>query len=245
MRPVVLTIGGFDPSAGAGVLADIKTFEQHQVYGLAVNTANTVQNEDEFESVNWLNEDLIYEQLEVLQRRYVIVGVKFGLVPSFNFISKVLDNWKAQKPIVVWDPILSISAGYDLKHEISVAKNLYSKINVITPNREEMCQLANSSNAEISALLTSELTTVYLKGGHLLSSNKLGTDIVYSNGKLEISIEPTTSEISSKHGSGCILSASLLANLAKGMNIKDAATTTKYYIDQRLSSNRSLLAYHN
>ena len=52
-RPFVLTIAGFDPSAGAGVLADIKTFEQHQVYGFAINTGNTIQTENDFSEMQW------------------------------------------------------------------------------------------------------------------------------------------------------------------------------------------------
>ena len=58
-RPVVLCVGGFDPSSGAGVLADIKTFEQHKVIGVSATTSITIQNENEFEKVYWLTEKQI------------------------------------------------------------------------------------------------------------------------------------------------------------------------------------------
>ena len=62
----ILTIAGFDPSGGAGILADIKTFEQHKCIGMGVQTANTIQTENEFLSVNWIDENVVLKQLEML-----------------------------------------------------------------------------------------------------------------------------------------------------------------------------------
>ena len=69
----ILTIAGFDPSGGAGILADVKTFEQNKCIGMAVQTANTIQTEDEFLSVNWVNEDIVIKQLEKLLIKYTFV----------------------------------------------------------------------------------------------------------------------------------------------------------------------------
>ena len=69
-RPIVVSIAGFDPSSGAGILADIKTFEQHQVYGLGVLTANTIQSDEKVMQVEWIPVEKIKEQLQVLLDRW-------------------------------------------------------------------------------------------------------------------------------------------------------------------------------
>src|SRR5665648_1205489 len=69
-RPIVMSIAGFDPCGGAGILADIKTFEQHNVYGLAINTAQTVQTENDFISIRWETEDNILKALETMLAHY-------------------------------------------------------------------------------------------------------------------------------------------------------------------------------
>jgi len=82
IRPFVLTIAGFDPSGGAGVLADVKTVEQHQVYGLAIITGNTIQTENEFLKMEWIPIDFVLESIEILFNKYEIKAVKIGIVPS-------------------------------------------------------------------------------------------------------------------------------------------------------------------
>ena len=75
-RPFVLTIAGFDPSGGAGVLADIKTFEQHHVYGFAVNVGNTIQTEKEFFEMHWTDQAFVLRSLDKLFENYSIKAVK-------------------------------------------------------------------------------------------------------------------------------------------------------------------------
>lgn len=65
-RPFVLSIAGFDPTGGAGILADVKTFEQHEVYGLAIITGNTLQTDDEFYKMEWTSIDFILESITIL-----------------------------------------------------------------------------------------------------------------------------------------------------------------------------------
>ena len=82
VRPYCLTIAGFDPSGGAGILADCKTFEQNKTQGLAVITANTLQTEDSFKRVDWMTDEIILEQLNLLLDRYKIRFIKIGLIVS-------------------------------------------------------------------------------------------------------------------------------------------------------------------
>ena len=71
-RPFVVSIAGFDPSAGAGVLADVKTFEQHQVYGFAISTANTIQTENEFVAIQWTDLDFVLQSVQTIFNYYYI-----------------------------------------------------------------------------------------------------------------------------------------------------------------------------
>ena len=113
VRPYCLTIAGFDPSGGAGVLADIKTFEQNKVQGLAVITANTIQTEDSFEKINWIEESMVVDQLMTLLNRYEIKFVKIGLIQSGEFLEKIISLLIEKQPNVtfVWDPILRATSG--------------------------------------------------------------------------------------------------------------------------------------
>ena len=88
-RPIVLSIAGFDPCGGAGVLADIKTMEKHQCLGMAVNTAITKQTEDKFISVNWFSGDDIINHIKPLLAKYKIDFVKIGIVENLNTLCEI------------------------------------------------------------------------------------------------------------------------------------------------------------
>ena len=99
-RPMVLSIAGFDPSGGAGILADIKCFEEHEVYGLAANTANTWQNESQFEGLNWTSERDLKNQIRLLWLKYIPEFVKIGLVSSLKSLEETLASaWKWEKKV--------------------------------------------------------------------------------------------------------------------------------------------------
>ena len=103
----VLTIAGFDPSAGAGILADIKAFQQCGVSGQAVCTALTVQNENLFVKPGWIPWMQIKEQLDVLYKEYNFNYIKIGLVENAKILEKILKyiRRKNSKAFIIWDPI--------------------------------------------------------------------------------------------------------------------------------------------
>lgn len=90
-RPIVLSIAGFDPSGGAGLLADIKTIESHKVYGLGVLTCSTLQNELVFKEINWLETAYIKNQIKLLHQVSKIEVVKIGLVKSLKSLKRSLN----------------------------------------------------------------------------------------------------------------------------------------------------------
>lgn len=245
-RPFVLTIAGFDPTAGAGILADIKTFEQHRVYGFAVNTGNTIQTENGFFKLNWTELDFVLESLEKMFQNHSIQAVKIGIVPSLDYLKEIVFRIKKLSPVtkIVWDTVLKSSTDFNfLKIENqAVLIEILKKMDLITPNFNEILQVSSKGiNAETSAILLSKYCPVLLKGGHNL--NELGIDFLYLENEF-IRIASNVNSVYEKHGSGCVLSSAITANLALGQDLKLACINAKKYIETYLLSNKTKLGYH-
>lgn len=243
-RVKILTIAGFDPSGGAGILADIKTFEAFKCLGFAINTANTIQNEVEFITPYWVNENQVFEQLKILLKLHQYEYVKIGLIPSISFLIKIISTLNTQYtvPKIIWDPILSASAGFDFQHNLSELKEVLTSVYVITPNWQEVKQLSGNEDAKKGAEELSQFTNVYLKGGH--NEEELGKDYLFFEGKIYPLNTKNKKPIYSKHGSGCVFSSALTANLANGYPMLKAALRSKRYIEKYLSSSKELLGFH-
>jgi len=241
----ILTIAGFDPSGGAGILADIKTFEQYKCIGMGVQTANTVQTEDEFLSVNWVDEQIVISQLELLLSKYKFSYVKIGLIPSLDFLQKVVSilftNNRHTK--LIWDPILSASAGFDFKHNLNTLESVLNKVYLITPNWNEVKILSKNDDAINGAKFLSQFTQVILKGGH--NESNLGKDYLVQN-SLQKGFNPkkTVKPIYAKHGSGCVFSSAITANLQQGYPLHKSILKSKRYMEGFLSSNKTLIGKH-
>lgn len=245
-RPVVVSIAGFDPSGGAGVLADVKTLEQLHCLGMAALTATTIQTEDLFVAVTWQSIDIIKAQLQPLLDRYEVQVVKIGIIEDYKVLHELvywlLANNKQLR--IVWDPVIAASAGFRLVRQLDreLLQDLLKHIYLLTPNITEARILAGREDEQEAAAWLAQQTNVLLKGGHAASN--LGTDHLYINGQV-ISLLPDSSACYPKHGSGCILSAAIAGELAKGKPVEAACRSAKKYIEQILSSNPFLLAYHH
>ena len=245
-RPLALTIAGFDPSAGAGLLADVKTLEASGVYGLGVCTALTVQNDVAFERVRWVPAAEIREQLQILLARFEFDFVKIGLVESLPQLLELVGWLKSQRPHLrfVWDPVLKATAGYEFHQasDPSLLRALCSEMALITPNQPEMLRLWPAESAEAAAEVVGSFCPVLLKGGH--AAGEWSTDVLLEGGRRHVFSAPRLVH-GAKHGSGCVLSAAVLAGLAKGQHLVEACRTGKDYVGAFLASNDSLLGYHS
>ena len=244
-RPNVLTIAGFDPSGGAGVLADCKTFEQHGVYGFGVCTAWTVQTDDSFFNIHWLSAEQVIEQLQPLMNKFVISACKIGIIDSLETLLDVIVFLKESNPAIriVWDPVLKASAGYDF-HSVASFDSLdavLAGVSLVTPNYDELQQLQSMTGEALIKDDRAAFCPVLLKGGH--RPDALGTDTLYESGGHTI-IEAGVEKVYPKHGSGCVLSAAITARLAQGQSLQQACKHAKQYIESFLNSNQSLLGYH-
>lgn len=241
-RPVVLSIAGFDPTGGAGVLADIKTFEQNKVQGMAIITGNTIQTESNFLKVDWVNESFIFEQLETLLTQYQFEYIKVGLIPNLAFLSSLINHPKLKQSKFIWDPILSTSSGFNFEHNLKELNQVLSQVYLITPNWNEVKVLSGNLDTKLGASELSKTTNVYLKGGH--ANEQVGKDYLYTNKGKIYPFNNRAKYASEKHGSGCVFSSALTAQLALNLPIIKACLKSKKYITEVLESNKSLLGYH-
>lgn len=241
----VLSIAGFDPSGGAGVIADAKTFEGNHVRGMAIVSALTFQNDSEFDHVKWIATEDILQQYDVLRRKFDFNAVKIGLVENFEVLQAIVDHIWARSPhcFIVWDPILKASAGYEFHQELGEGKlaQLLANISLVTPNTEEALILSGKPEELEAAKTLAKHTHILLKGGH--SQKETGTDYLFAAGEMH-PLKPFGYDVSPKHGSGCVLSAAIVAHLSKGEDEKTACLKAKEYTEKLLSSTTDLLGKH-
>lgn len=245
-RPYVLSIAGFDPSGGAGVLADIKTFEALGVYGFGACSALTVQSDTDFLKVSWLGTHDIIEQLEPLVNKFTIHACKIGIIKNLDVLLEVILYLKNQQRDIriILDPVLKATAGFAF-HGILESEKLAAvlcDLSLVTPNYDEIQQLNKSLSPLEAAKYLARYCAILLKGGH--NPEAPGTDFLFEQGS-RTALPPTLPVISPKHGSGCVLSASIAANLALGCTLTEACRRGKRYTESFLSSNQSFLGYHN
>ena len=247
-RPRSISIAGFDPSGGAGVLADIKTFENYRVYGFGVSTSITFQSENSFKGVKWLEFDDIENQLNALNGIEYINFVKIGLVKDLYQLKKLVNLFiSINKDVkIIWDPVLKASSGFNFNHHIS-KELLYSvlrKVYLVTPNWEEYKILFKGINPDYicKEILENSLCKILVKGGHKGGNNSM--DILYSQSQMR-SFDEKRIEDHDKHGTGCVLSSAITSNLAKGKDLISAIKLGKGYVTGFIKSSNMLLGYHN
>lgn len=242
MKPIVLSIGGMDPSAGAGIMADMKAIEAAGAYGMAVLTANTFQNDAEYDGTDWVETSTIIRQIQVLERRHQIAAVKIGLVQTFETVASICQHFGPQMKIV-WDPVLKASAGFCFHSDIDrrILKDVLSNISLLTPNMPEAEALFGTSDElKLSQIQQGLGCAILLKGGHAL---RQADDVLLQNGNRFV-IEGERFEGKSKHGTGCVLSSAIAARIPQGYSLEQSCIWAKRYVELIMQSNTSLLAYH-
>jgi hydroxymethylpyrimidine/phosphomethylpyrimidine kinase len=243
-KPYVLSIAGFDPSAGAGVLSDVKTLEHNDVYGFGVVSALTWQNDTEFDKVEWLDIHKITGQIDVLLRRFDSRHIKIGLVENMHVLKQLTRylHKQIQDPVIIYDPILKASAGHVFHNTIREEfLDAIQGVYCITPNIPEANKIFGEDDLNGKLEQLSDTLNIYLKGGH--SNESIVTDLLYVKDHTYAYSNDRIPK-GEKHGSGCVLSAALTANLALGRELPVAAENANSYVHNFLASNESLLGYH-
>ena len=245
-RPNILTIAGFDPSSGAGLTSDVKTFEQLKCYGFAVQTANTVQTDNEFMACHWIDVDIIKSQISALFNRFEIDVVKIGIVQDWSGLNEILEHVLGFNPkaTIVLDPVIHASSNFQFHENNTVDfERVMGKITLVTPNYNEIKALFPEKDVEDTISHMQSVTNVLLKGGH--RPEAIGRDELYMKGGKKFSFNPKLKNVSEKHGSGCVLSSAIAAHLAQGYPLLKACYRGKRYTEKFLCSSTSLLGNHS
>jgi hydroxymethylpyrimidine/phosphomethylpyrimidine kinase len=243
-RPfTVLSIGGSDPTGGAGIAGDLKTFAAHGAYGAAVVAAVTAQNHRGVTAAVEVGPDLVRAQLDAVLAQVAPRAVKTGMLLSPAVVAAVAPALAALGAPLVVDPVLAASAGGALAHAgllDALAAHLFPQATVVTPNLAEAAvalggPVRTGDEVAGARALRSRWggVAVLLKGGH--GAGDRAVDVLATeDGVFSLSLPRLTTP--DGHGSGCALSASIACRLARGDALREAVVGAKGYLHRALAA---------
>ncbi|MGH9714495.1 MAG: bifunctional hydroxymethylpyrimidine kinase/phosphomethylpyrimidine kinase [Candidatus Acidiferrales bacterium] len=245
--PILLTIAGFDPSCGAGVGADLKTFAAHNCYGVAAITALTVQSTQGVKSVHATPAAQLRAQLDELADDVSISAVKIGMLANRGnavAVTEFLDKHKFTH--VVLDPVFRPTAGNEELLDTGglkfVRDELLKRVSVITPNIPEAEFLTgmevkdlNAMKAAAQKLVEMGARAVVVTGGHL----EKPIDVFCEGANVE-TFGGDHVKSPNTHGSGCTFSSAIAAQLASGQQLREAVILAKAYVTKAIEKSYTI-----
>ncbi len=249
MTPNLLSIAGSDPSGGAGIQADLKTFSALGCYGMAAVTALTAQNTRGVTAVHVPPPEILTAQLDAIFADIRVDAVKIGMLANAAIVRAVARCLAARPGLpIVLDPVLVATSGDSLGAPDVVdamMEHLVPLATVVTPNLPEAARLADTAVPEdedamraVADRLTARgARAVLLKGGHLVGADAVdllaeGSEIHFFHAR-RIATRNT-------HGTGCTLSSAIACYLGRGLALADAAAAAKSYLTGALTESASL-----
>jgi len=231
---VVLTIAGSDSSGGAGIQADLKTFEAHGLFGASAVTVVTAQNTTGVSGISEIRPDFVKKQIEAVLSDFEVVSIKIGMLYSSEIINAVGEALQEFKGFVVLDPVFISRAGSQLLRDdaIDALKELSRIATIITPNMYEAKRLFGYEIGDSDSLneIKKSPCPVLVKNHITNRDNKeYSVDILYGGNEKTVFESPLVNG-SSTHGTGCSFSSAVAANLAKGNELKEAIYKAKNFI---------------
>jgi hydroxymethylpyrimidine/phosphomethylpyrimidine kinase len=241
VTPVALTIAGSDPSGGAGLQADLKTFHRFGVYGESVITLITAQNTQGVSRVEVLSPDLVRDQMRAVLSDIVPGAAKTGALGNWSVVDVIAELAEEFTFPLVVDPVLVSSRGTPLLDEegrVRLAERLLPRAYLLTPNLAEASALSGLEVEDLASMRQAAEViaslgprNVLIKGGHLKSE---AVDILLlENGKV---VEFYARRITTRHthGTGCSYAAAITAELAKGTQLEEAVGRAKRFITEAI-----------
>jgi hydroxymethylpyrimidine/phosphomethylpyrimidine kinase len=244
--PVAMTIAGSDPSGGAGIQADLKTFHQRGVYGASVITLLTVQNTQQVRAVEILSPKIVADQLQAILDDIPPAAAKTGALGDNEIVGIIAEMARDFRFPLVVDPVMVSKHGQLLMAENALkamAELLIPRAFLVTPNLHEAGALAHMTVHDLSTMKEAAIKiaslgarSVLIKGGHLEED---AIDVLYWEGAFAFYRSPRI-RTSHTHGTGCTYSACITAELAKGRDLPDAVDIAKKFITQAIETNPGL-----
>ncbi|MBV9219737.1 MAG: bifunctional hydroxymethylpyrimidine kinase/phosphomethylpyrimidine kinase [Methylobacteriaceae bacterium] len=253
MIPNVLSIAGSDPSGGAGIQADLKTFAALGCYGMAALTALTAQNTRGVSAVHVPPAAFLGDQIDAIFADIEVGAVKIGMLATGEIVALVAERIRRYRPpFVVLDPVLVAASGDSLGAPgvvEAMRATLIPAVTLITPNLPEAARLAEEPLAKTldDMRRTAEKLhrlgpkAVLVKGGHLQGST---SDDVLFDGNTHRVFSGRRIDTPNTHGTGCTLSSAIAANLAKGLDPVAAIEAAKAYLTTALAESAALQVGH-
>lgn len=249
----VLSIAGTDPSGGAGLPADIKTFSALGTYGMGVVTAVVAQNTQGVRGFQPLDPDFVGQQLDAVMDDVRVDAVKIGMVANAGIVRALaerIDRYSISN--VVLDPVMAAKSGDTLLAAdaiTAVREELVPRATIITPNLPEAELLLDCTPAwtheqmgeravELHALGPS---WVLLKGGHMAGADSV--DFLYGANETPQRLAAPRIDTHNDHGTGCTLSSAIAA-LLPSLSVPDATARAKHYLSQSLAASSTLNVGH-
>ena len=245
MPAVALTIAGSDPSGGAGLQADLKTFHQLGVYGMSVVTLLTVQNTVTVESADPLEPDYVRRQLDVVSSDIPPAAAKTGALGNAAII-EVVAAWASRKtcPLVV-DPVMISKHGKRLlasDARQALLELLLPHAALVTPNVPEAEDLAGLEIRSLEdmaraarRILSFGPQAVLVKGGHLEDGSSQSVDLLAFADE-EHRFASQRYKTSSTHGAGCTYSAAIAAGLSRSLPLPGAIAQAKRFVSEAIAT---------
>jgi hydroxymethylpyrimidine kinase/phosphomethylpyrimidine kinase len=253
MIPNLLTIAGFDPSGGAGVAADLKTFAALGCNGMAAVTALTVQNTCGVRAVHVPPARFAAGQVDAIFEDIQVAAVKIGMLAAGAVAKAVAERLAFHKPrFIVLDPVLTATAGDRLSAPgtaQAIAEHLFPLATLITPNLAEAAALAGRALApegedmrSAAKLLRARgAKAVLITGGDL--KGETSDDVLFDGVSFRVFSAPRVATRNT-HGTGCTLSSAIAAYLAQGRALEEAIEAAKAYVGGALAAAGDLSAGH-
>jgi hydroxymethylpyrimidine/phosphomethylpyrimidine kinase len=246
MRPVALTIAGSDPSGGAGIQADLKTFHQFGVYGEAVLTLLTVQNTTRVDRVECLAAEFVMDQLRAVLDDIPPAAAKTGALGNVEIVEAIgAAAADFSFPLIV-DPVMISKHGAPLMSadaRLAITRCLIPRAALVTPNLNEAAQLTGVDIRDVAGMREAALRlrqmgarSILIKGGHLAGA---ATDVLLDGEDWYEFPAPRIDTIHT-HGTGCAFSAAITAGMAAGCAIPNAVARAKTFIWEAIRTNPGL-----
>lgn len=230
--PIVVSIAGSDPSAGAGIQADLKTFAALNVYGMSIISILTAQNYREVSALEAVSPQMFEAQFRSIFDAYPVAAVKIGMIGDARIIERLATLLQQYQPEnVVFDPVMRSSSGAELTASEFSARDLLAPlfpfVDLLTPNIPEACALlgrslpSDGALESLSAALDQlQIKSILLKGGHG-SNPDICTDVLRSADKETSYCHPRI-HTPHLHGTGCTLSSAIASFLARDFKLEQA-----------------------
>ncbi len=248
--PICLSIAGLDPSGGAGIIADIKTFSAFGCFATSAITSLTFQNTTGVFGAIHQTAESVLSQTQPILDDFEVSSLKTGMLPTREVIEEVaiiIEENKLRNLVV--DPVVRSTSGYDLIDDValkSLIDNLFPLSDIVTPNipeAERISGLKIESEADFEKVAREIQSlgakNVLIKGGHIFegkrqkAKGKIAKDFLFIGNDLHI-FEDEFYDTTATHGTGCTLAAAITANLALGKTLIEAVGISKKFVNEAI-----------